>query len=170
MRKHLLVALCFMSTSIFASPPFAFAESCSTTTPELKKMEMRDAHLVGPNLQRGTLKVRVADSGSERAAGFQYICPEVAEHTSILFLFAHSHIPSFHMNNVYMPLDIAFIDEGGRIRDIQTMNPVVLGKKNQPRLWSPKTPVSAALEVKGGLLEQLGVTVDEWSLTLSDDH
>ena len=131
---------------------------------------MRDAHLVGPNLQRITLKVRVADTGSERAAGFQYICPEVAEHTSILFLFAQSHVPSFHMNNVYMPLDIAFIDEQGKIRDIQTMNPIVLGKKNQPRFWSPKTPVNAALEVKGGLLDQLGVTVDEWSVTLSSDN
>ena len=72
------------------------------------------------------------------------------------------------MNNVYMPLDIAFIDEDGKIRDIQTMHPVVLGKKNQTRVWSPNRPVTAALEVKGGLLEQLGVTVDEWSVTLSN--
>ncbi|MDJ0958008.1 MAG: DUF192 domain-containing protein [Arenicellales bacterium] len=170
MRKDLLVAVCLLLTSISAFSPFAFAQSCSKTTPELIKMEVRDAHLIGPDLQRVTLKVRVADTGSKRAAGFQYICPEVAEHTSILFLFAQSHIPNFHMNNVYMPLDIAFIDKDGRIRDIQTMNPVVLGKKNQPRLWSPKTPVSAALEVKGGLFEQLGVTADEWSVTLSNGN
>lgn len=170
MRKDLLVAVCFLLTSISASSPIVFAQSCSTTTPELNKMEMRDAYLVGPSQQRVTLKVRVADTGNERAAGFQYICPEVAEDTSILFLFEQSHIPSFHMNNVYMPLDIAFIDEGGTIRDIQTMRPIVLGKENQVRLWSPKIPVTAALEVKAGLLNQLGVTVDEWSVSLAENN
>ena len=167
MRKDLLAVASVLSLS---SSTVVFAQSCSNTTPELKNMEVREAHLVGPKSQRIALEVHVADNASERAAGFQYICPEVADHTAILFMFRHSHIPSFHMSNVLMPLDIAFIDERGIVRDIQTMNPYVLGKQNQTRLWSPKMPVRFALEVKAGLFSQLGVTVDEWSITLSNSN
>lgn len=170
MRKGLLAFVCLLLTSICASSAFVFAQRCTVATPELRNMEVRDAHLVGPKSQRITLEVHVADNGTERAAGFQHICPEVADHTAILFLFGYSHIPSFHMTNVYMPLDIAFIDEDGTIRDIQTMNPYILGKQHQPKLWSPQTPVRAVLEVRAGLLNQLGVTVDEWSIALPGNN
>ena len=131
-------------------------------------MEVRQAQLVGPDARRIDLQVHIADEGNERSAGFQKICPEVVDHTAILFLFRHSHIPSFHMNNVYMPLDIAFIDATGIIRDIQTMSPYVIGKQNQQRLWSPPAPVRAALEVKAGLFNELGVTPGEWSITVAE--
>lgn len=140
--------------------------NCVEATAGLQSMELRDAQLEGPGQQRIGLKVRVADTSSERAAGFQHICPEVANETSILFLLQQSYIPSFHMNNVLMPLDIAFIDENGIIRDIQTMHPYVLGKQTQTRFWKPGVPVNAALEVKAGLFDKLGVTVDDWSVSL----
>jgi len=144
----------------------AAAQHCVKTTAGLERMEVRNARLEGPDLQRVELRVHVADTGSERAAGFQHICPEVANKTSILFLFQQSYIPSFHMNNVHMPLDIAFIDENGVIRDIQTMHPYVLGKLTQTRLWRPGVAVEAALEVRAGLFRQLGVSVDDWSVSL----
>lgn len=130
-------------------------------------MEVREAHLVGPDSRRVALQVNIADEGDERRAGFQQICPEVADDTAILFLFRQTHIPSFHMNNVYMPLDIAFIDEAGVIRDIQTMSPYVIGKQGQKRLWSPPTPVRAALEVRAGLFSELRIIPDKWSVTVS---
>lgn len=131
-------------------------------------MEVREVHLEGPQSRRIVLTVHVADDRSERAAGFQTLCPEVAQRTSILFWFRRSHVPSFHMNNVHMPLDIAFIDEAGIIRDIQTMLPYIIGKQNQQRLWSPPVPVKAALEVKAGLFDELGVTAGDWSLSLNN--
>lgn len=130
-------------------------------------MEVREALLNGPDSRRIALAVHIADDGNERAAGFQQICPQVAEHTAILFLFERTHIPSFHMSNVHMPLDIAFIDAAGIIRDIQTMSPYIIGKQSQKRLWSPPTPVRAALEVKAGLFSELGITPDDWSVAVS---
>lgn len=144
------------------------AQSCRDTTTELQSMDTKQAEIRGPGGERIGLEVHIADSSTERSAGFQHICPDVAEHTAILFVFPDLHVPSFHMRNVHMPLDIAFIDEHGTIRDIQTMQPYVLGRQKQTRYWGPKVPVRAALEVKAGLLQQLGVGVDAWSLPLPE--
>ena len=128
-------------------------------------MESGRVHLSGPDGRYIELNVRVADEGYERAAGFQHICPEIADDTSIVFLFSSPNIPKFHMRNVYMPLDIAFFDADSVIRSIQTMEPYVLGKRDE-KLWSPGTPVVGALEVRGGLFKELGVTEDDWSIYL----
>lgn len=159
----------FLICLIFACCPIfpAGAADCQMETPDLARMEVREAHLAGPDSRRLTLAVHIADEDRERAAGFQRICPEVADRTSILFLFERSRIPSFHMNNVHMPLDIAFIDDSGVIRDIQTMTPYILGMQGQRELWSPPTPVRAALEVKAGRFAELGVTPGEWSITVA---
>ncbi len=146
------------------SMPYALAE-CRITNSELEQMNVRQARFRGPDERRVDLQVHVADSGRERAAGFQHVCPETAESTSILFLFANPHVPSFHMRNVYMPLDIAFIDDSGVIRDIQTMQPYIIGTREMT-LWSPPVPIVAALEVRGGLFEELGITANEWSISL----
>ena len=69
------------------------------------------------------------------------------------------------MNNVHMPLDIAFIDRAGVIRSVQTMQPYVIGSLEK-QLWGPPAPVVAALEVRAGVFAELGITENEWSLTL----
>ena len=50
------------------------------------------------------------------------------------------------------------------VRDIQTMRPYVLGSRDHGRLWGPRVPVTAALETRAGLFEQLGIVPDRWSL------
>ncbi len=80
------------------SMPYALAE-CRITNSELEQMNVRQARFSGPDERRVDLQVHIADSGRERAAGFQHVCPETAESTSILFLFANPHVPSFHMRN-----------------------------------------------------------------------
>lgn len=138
---------------------------CVVTTDEIEQMEVRRARLTGKDGRRFDLEVRVADNGRERAAGFQHVCPETADAVSILFLFANPAVPRFHMNNVHMPLDIAFIDRAGVIRSVQTMQPYVIGALEK-KLWGPPTPVVAALEVRAGLFGELEITENEWSLSL----
>lgn len=128
-------------------------------------MDVRTVRLQESGGRRVDLEVRVADSGRERSAGFQHVCPESAAEMSILFLFANRGVPRFHMQNVHMPLDIAFIDHAGVIRSVQTMHPYVIGAVER-KLWSPPVPVSAALEVRAGLLGEIGVKENEWSLSL----
>ena len=141
------------------------AAECVATTDEIEQMAARMVRLTGPGDQHVEFEVHVADTGRERAAGFQHVCPEIAETVSILFLFATAAIPRFHMNNVYMPLDIAFIGHDGVIHSIQTMQPYVIGAVEK-KLWSPPVPVVAALETRAGLFEELGISANEWSLSL----
>lgn len=144
----------------------AYAESCLNTTPQLEAMGTLDTYLEGPEGQRIELTVRVADNRSTLSAGFQHICPRVAETTSILFVLESVRVPSFHMQNVHMPLDIAFLDENGVIRDIQTMQPYVLGMKDPFRTWRPPVPVRFALEVQAGFYERFGVTAGQWTVAV----
>lgn len=150
--------------TLYSAP--GMAAGCRDMTPELAHMTVRDMQLRGPGDRHIDLKVRIADEGGERAAGFQHICPETTDHTSILFVFGRPNIPRFHMRNVHMPLDIAFIDSRGVIRNIQTMHPYILGSKEE-KLWGPGVPVLFVLEVKAGLFEMQGVTENEWSIVLS---
>ena len=159
-----LVTMTLVPISMYSAP--GLARSCTDMTPELEHMTVHDAQLRGPGDRRIDMKVRVADEGSERAAGFQHICPETVEHTSILFVLERPKTPRFHMHNVHMPLDIAFIDSQGIIRNIQTMHPYVLGARDT-KLWGPDVPVRFVLEVKAGLFEQQGVTENKWSIVLS---
>lgn len=143
------------------------AADCVPMTDEIGRMDLRNIRLAAADGRQVDLEVRVADSGRERAAGFQHVCPETADTVSILFLFPRSGTPRFHMKNVYMPLDIAFIGDNGEINSIQTMRPYVIGaRENEHKLWSPPAPVVAALEVRAGLFQELGVEANEWTVTL----
>lgn len=100
------------------------------------------------------LRVRVAATGSNRAAGMQHLCPEAIENTAILFVFERVRRPNFHMNNVHAPLDIAFITRDGRIVEVHRMTP------DQETLTSPGEPVAAALEVAAGRAAAYGLAAD----------
>lgn len=90
------------------------------------------------------LRVRVAATGADRAAGMQHLCAEAVEDTAILFVFERPRRPRFHMNNVHAPLDIAFIAPDGRIVEVHRMEP------GQETLTAPQQPVAGALEVAAG--------------------
>lgn len=83
-----------------------------------------------------------------RSAGFQYVCAERIAQTPILFHFGVPVSPSFHMNNVVAPIDIAFIDARGKIESVQSMAVYQEGRR-KPR-YSPSRPIVAALEVSPG--------------------
>ena len=166
MKKQIyIVALLLLTSGTSGCSAPDPGEDCRSMTPELKQMTVKNIRLRGPGGRHIELKPRVADDRRELAAGFQHICPETAEHISILFEFRAPYIPKFHMRNVHMPLDIAFIDEQGVIRNIQTLQPYAQSTIDAKK-WSPPIPVSAALEVKAGLFKRLGVTENEWSIVL----
>ena len=99
------------------------------------------------------MAAKLADTNASRAAGFQRVCESTIEAMPILFVFARETIPSFHMNNVVAPIDIAFVDRRGRIESIQSMKPYSIIEINKP-VYSPKKPVLYALEVHKGFFEK----------------
>jgi uncharacterized protein len=48
---------------------------------------------------------------------------KLAENHGMLFIFSRSQTLSFWMKNTLIPLDIAYIDDTGKIIDIQAMDP-----------------------------------------------
>lgn len=103
---------------------------------------------------------RLANTSERQQHGFQNICAETIINTAILFQFSSSVIPSFHMNNVVAPLDIAFIDEMGQITDVYLMKTYRLLDLKKPT-YSPSKPIRYAFEARAGYFAEHGIEVGD---------
>lgn len=82
---------------------------------------------------------------------------ELGENRGMLFVFPAPGMLAFWMKDTLIPLSIAFIDDSGRILDIQKMAPF----REEARYRSPG-PVRFALEVNQGWFEKHGVVVGDF--------
>lgn len=73
----------------------------------------------------------------------------------MLFVFEREKSLSFWMFNTIIPLDIAYINSEGRIVMTYTMAPL------ETRGYPSIEPAQFALEMKAGLLAELGITVGD---------
>lgn len=151
-RKRVKILVSWGLLSV-VSPSFA---ECKTTTPALDTMEKVVIEFVSNDDKKLSMEVLVADDVDERAAGFQHICEETIDKTLIYFIFDRLRRPSFHMRNVYAPLDIAFISSDGSILEVQRMQPYVLGALKE-KYYSPNMPVGSALEARAGFFSDHGI-------------
>lgn len=121
------------------------ADGCYTT-PGWEAMQTRQITLEREgDIVR--LDVRQADTAKTRAAGYQWVCPEQAEGTAVLFIFPRSLPSAFHMRNVFVPLDIHFFDEQGRQVDAMVMQAEPPGHPERPRYYQASGPFRYALEI-----------------------
>lgn len=162
--RYLLFAALALSYSLSAG---AQALLCDITNPSLEAMPALTVEFVRDDGSAFVVTSKLADNNVTRAAGFQRVCESSIAATPILFDFGQPLIPRFHMNNVVAPIDIAFIDQDGKIESIQSMLPYVLGSNDKP-LYGPQRPIVAALEGHKGFFTKhrlnLGSTVS-WKLS-----
>lgn len=104
-----------------------------------------------------TLEVQLALNLSDQAKGLMGVS-EIPRNYGMVFLWSTPGIHSFHMKNTLIPLDIAFWDTGGRIIDIQTMEPC---EQESCPVYTPPGPHTGAVEVRAGLFEAEGVEVGD---------
>ncbi len=97
------------------------------------------------------IQVEIADDEAERSRGLMFR-ESLSENEGMLFVYESSRPLGFWMRNTLIPLDIAYIDEQGRIVDIQTMQP-----KDDTTHWS-KADAMYALEMNAGWFEANGIT------------
>ncbi|MGU9958256.1 MAG: DUF192 domain-containing protein [Arenicellales bacterium WSBS_2016_MAG_OTU3] len=142
----------------------AFAEC--RETPGWASMQTANVVLTGPEGQQFELAVRLADDGVERAAGYQHTCPQAAEGTAVLFLFTQPLSSRFHMRNVYVDLDIAFINATGGLIDLQRMLAEPPGSPRKPTLYGPKQIFQYALETPAGVLRDRIKEPTGWRLQI----
>jgi uncharacterized membrane protein (UPF0127 family) len=116
-------------------------------------------------VQMGTksmaLRVKVAETAEQTAAGFQCATPEEIQKSLILFDFGREIYTQFHMNNVPAPLDIAFLKEDGKIFAILRMDP------SPTALYGPLGNFRYALEARAGFYEGQGIRQGEALLLTS---
>ena len=87
--------------------------------------------------------VRVAESGRLRAAGFQHVPEQATRDEAIYFVYRTPRRPSFHMNNVAVPLTLAWIAPDNRVLGVIRIQPDSSGHR-------PSAPVRGVLELAPG--------------------
>ncbi|HEV8531535.1 MAG TPA: DUF192 domain-containing protein [Methylomirabilota bacterium] len=107
------------------------------------------------------LRVKVAETAEQTAAGFQCATPEEIQKSLILFDFGREIYTQFHMNNVRAALDIAFLKEDGKIFAILRMDP------SPTALYGPLGNFRYALEARAGFYESQGIRQGEARLLTS---
>lgn len=96
------------------------------------------------------LPVLLADEAHERFLGFMGVPPEWAEDLAILFVFEGPAVSQFHMQNVFVELEIVFFGADGRFLGRNRMPP------EAPDRYGAASPFLTALEVPAGRLGGLG--------------
>ena len=98
------------------------------TSPQFKRLireEVSRAHFssrVGLTIDNVKLTVELADTPLTRQLGLMYR-EHLDENCGMLFAFPTATQRSFWMKNTYLPLSIAYLNEGGRILNIEDMVP-----------------------------------------------
>lgn len=108
------------------------------------------------------LTVEVARTIPQRSRGLMER-DHLAEQAGMLFLYDRPQ-PSrngFWMYRTRLPLDIAFIDEAGRIAEIHRMEPCTAARPGECPVTRPAVAYRAALEVNAGAFEAMGVAAGD---------
>lgn len=95
--------------------------------------------------------VEVASTSPQQARGLMFR-NELADNKGMIFPFTETRMASFWMKNTFIPLDIIFIRENGKIENIAS--------NTTPYSTDPvesTAPVAAVLELRGGLTAELGI-------------
>jgi uncharacterized membrane protein (UPF0127 family) len=95
-------------------------------------------------------KIEIADDQAERTAGLMYR-NFLPDNQGMLFIFDQTQQVGFWMKDTPLPLDLIFIDEGGRVAGIRE------GKPLSEALISPGVPVRFVLELKKGTAAKAGI-------------
>lgn len=94
----------------------------------------------------------------------------LGENDGMIFIFPRKHPQSFWMQNTYIPLDIAFLDDSGKIMQIESMAPM------STRMTTSSSPCQYAVEVNKGWFSKNNIDVgfqmfdgDDWVRTLKSN-
>ena len=98
------------------------------------------------------VRAEVASTTASRARGLMYR-RSMPKNDGMLFVYAKARPLSFWMKNTYIPLDIAFIDADGVIRDIVQMKPLTTA--SHPSIVA----VPYALEMNEGWFARRSIAV-----------
>ena len=94
--------------------------------------------------------IEVADDLSERSKGLMFRQTMADDH-GMLFVFEQTQPVGFWMKDTPMPLDLLFVGQDGRVKEI------LPGQPFSETVISPGEPVRFVLEVKAGIAAKAGI-------------
>jgi len=100
------------------------------------------------------IRVEVARTEEEKSQGLMFR-DKLAPDEGMLFIYEREDFLSFWMKNTPLPLSIAFLDQRGKIVDIQDMEPFNL------RTHTSARPALFALEMNQGWFRRNGIKVGD---------
>lgn len=101
--------------------------------------------------------VKVAASPSEHRRGLMQV-EHLPDGVGMLFVFDGWRQGGFWMFDTPTPLDVAFLDDDGRILDILAMEPCVSSSPEDCPSYNPEVAYVAALEVRQGWFAERGIS------------
>ncbi len=119
------------------------------------------ARTASPNLEVDTASgrhgftVELARSDAEREHGLMDR-RAMADTAGMLFDFGRDQMLLFWMKDTYIPLDMVFIDHGGRVVSIKRD-----AKPLDETLISSQAPAAGVLEVNAGIADKIGLKVGD---------
>jgi len=111
--------------------------------------DQTDAEHAGSTV--ASFHVEIADTTAERSRGLMYR-DTLADGWGMLFVYPDEAKRSFWMKNTYIPLDMIFISDAGRV-----VNVVHDTEPQSESLYSSSGPARYVLEVNAGTAESVGI-------------
>lgn len=145
-----LLVAAFLSLVFFIKGLEASA-NCKESEKIMSAMDVEEISLINDAGKIVSFESHIADDNKNRASGYQHICTDVINKTTILFVYSKSSYGRFHMNNVKAPLDIGFFDTRGKLIRTMVMNTYEDGNK---KLYDPGLPFQYALEARAGFFDE----------------
>lgn len=101
------------------------------------------------------LDVELATNEEARRYGLMFR-KTLGDKQGMLFIYPNSHPIAMWMKNTYIPLDMLFIDAEGRIVHIHPN-----AEPRSLKTIASQQPAKAAIEIRGGQAEKLGIRVGD---------
>lgn len=152
-RLLLIVAPAIVVAAVVVDPRAVCRRAGSPATAPAGPVNMNLREVV-MTLGARRFTLEVAETDEQRRIGLMNR-PSLPRDRGMLFVFDREEVQSFWMKNTHIPLDIIFVDAGGRVVDIQPMRP-----RDLATVWS-SAPAQYAIEVNRGAAAEAGVKVGD---------
>jgi uncharacterized membrane protein (UPF0127 family) len=129
------------------------ADRCNDVPEVFVAMPKEIVEIWNENVGRSVIRVRMAVSARQRAAGFQNVCEAEIARFPLLFVFDRDVRTRFHMQNVQTALHIAFFSRSGSFISRQRMPRASVGQPG--RLYGIESSYRYALEFSSDELQKL---------------
>ena len=115
-------------------------------------------HLHPMKIAEHQFSVEIAADPDSRAVGLMYR-KSLPENQGMLFLFNQPRLQSFYMKNCEIDLEIAYLDDEGKIVDLLPMKAPPSGYSGPYKRYRSTEPVRYALEMNAGWFPSRGIGV-----------